>query len=115
MELTRQMVLKELATLSILHGASKSPEELAVLADIWAEDLGHLSGGDFINAVKVARKRSRFFPVPADILEAHKELMAHRPERPALPNHGAPINLDEMRAIRERNFPKMLSGIGRRI
>ncbi len=64
--------------LNFVYQPRKTDEELAAIILVFCQDCGHLDAGQFRDAVQYYRRRSRWFPVPADILEAHKAITADR-------------------------------------
>ncbi|WP_299396081.1 hypothetical protein [uncultured Desulfovibrio sp.] len=64
----RQWMLKRLFETGLVFHIDRSPEELELLADLWAEALPREP--QTINAAFVAwRREGRRFPVPADIID----------------------------------------------
>jgi len=68
----------------------KTLDEMKVLTDLWLEDLGGLNPDLFLEAVKLHRQRSQFFPSTAEILKTYGEItnrpkefnqIEYRPER----------------------------------
>lgn len=71
----KQTIKKEIAKLSVCYPqAKRTVEEIEILTDIWFEDFGNISDDVFIEAVKLHRQRSEFFPTGADILKCCKEI-----------------------------------------
>ncbi|MBQ9407445.1 MAG: hypothetical protein IJU37_12005 [Desulfovibrio sp.] len=66
--LDRQRLARRLAEMEIVYRTGRTPEEIAVLADIWAEDLADENPEDVDRAMQRHRLQSRFYPTPADIV-----------------------------------------------
>lgn len=78
-------------------------EELAVLVLAWEEVFADVGDEEFVSGCKAVRRRGRFFPVPAEVLEAiENSRQAWRPAQEALP---PPENVDP-----ERRWRNMLMG-----
>lgn len=83
MELTYQEVQEVMAGWSIRYReAGYTPDQLEFLTDDYLEDLAdeQVTSNQFQEAVKLVRKRCRFFPKVADILEA-REKVCRNPSR----------------------------------
>ncbi len=80
--------------------ARRTQEELEVLAQVWGSDLDDLSDQDLDQALRQVRRTCRYFPNPAEILEAHQALAASRPRppRPAPPPRPKPTEAETARA-----------------
>ena len=76
----RKILARELAKLMIYYPhPPRSPEEAEVLTKMWAEDLECVTDKEFAAAISKVRRRSRFFPNPAEIIE---QVRADRPRPP---------------------------------
>lgn len=76
----REWMLKRLFETGLVFHIDRSPEELELLADLWAEALPQEPQA--INAAFVDwRREGRRFPVPADILDRLPSCRAAQPER----------------------------------
>ena len=64
----RSWIARRLGELSLLYGQLKSPEELLLLSELWAQALAGEDRGDVERALVLHVRESRRFPVPADIL-----------------------------------------------
>lgn len=60
--------MQRLGELSLLHGRDRSPEELALLADLWAEALDGEGQDEVARAFALYLREGERFPCPADIL-----------------------------------------------
>ncbi len=72
--LAQEIVMVELQKLALYYrdvGVDK--KTLPILSDMYMEDLTGMSCEEFVGAVRLARKRCRFFPKAVDILEAAQE------------------------------------------
>jgi hypothetical protein len=61
--------------------AAKSPQEMELQAELWMEDLGHLSADDFKLAIRMHRASSARFPTPADIKKHYETIIEDRRRR----------------------------------
>lgn len=102
------MTISELAVLYPV--ASVDDAQIEAMADLWLEDLGHLSPTQFREAVLRWRKTQRFFPTVADLLKMRQELDAQEPKRARLaleylpPNHEQTARVVQLtRVILQRN------------
>jgi hypothetical protein len=91
--------------------ANISPDYADALADMWFEDMGSMDPVRFKKAVQITRKGSRFFPVPAQIIENYNLLTARIPPFRQIEHTAAPISLAEMRKIRAENLGRKVSVI----
>ena len=83
---SRPAITTELSLTLTLFNRRVDEEELAVLALAWEEAFADINDDEFISGCKTARRRCRFFPAPAEILEAIEAgRQAWRPARAALP------------------------------
>lgn len=99
----KNLILKELARLNLHYDSKKGPAELSILSETWSEDLEELSDKDFLEAVKLCRKRHDFFPKSSQVLKASREL-AENPapsNAPALPE--VPCRLSDEDLARNRS------------
>jgi hypothetical protein len=87
-------------------------EEIAVLADIWMEDLGHFDDNDFIEAVKRHRTTSRRFPTPAEMVKHCRAIADLRQRRqPKLPE--STVTQEEQEEINRRGFARIRAIFGK--
>ena len=84
-KLTRKTIAQELLKLSANYPNQKSNDDLQVLASLWLEDFSHIAEEIFLEAIRLHRQRSRFFPVIAEILELYAEVVRNIPKPVALP------------------------------
>ena len=102
-ELLRRRILPRLTEAEMVFRSGRSPEELAVLADIFAGDLEGEDAGAIDRAFVLHRRESMRFPTPAHILAL---LPRCRPvsNAPALPENSGQktpgIGMLVLRAIR---------------
>lgn len=75
----------ELLKLSANYPNPKTEDELQILANLWLEDFSHISEEIFLEAIKLHRRRSRFFPTIADVLECYQDVVRNTPKPMALP------------------------------
>ena len=54
------------------------------MSDLWIEDFSHISEEIFLEAIKLYRMQSKFFPTIADILECYSEVIVNIPKPTAL-------------------------------
>ena len=93
--------MQRLGELSLLHGRDRSPEELALLADLWAEALDGEERDEVVRAFALYLREGERFPCPADILRLLPRCRAEeRAEREgtALPE----MTVSAPDAVRER-------------
>lgn len=76
----KRLLLQRLGELSLLYGRDRSPEELALLADIWAEALHDERPDDVARALALHLREGDRIPCPADILRLLPRCRA--PRRP---------------------------------
>lgn len=57
---------------------------MQILSGIWLEDFSHISEEIFLEAIKLHRRQSKFFPTVADILECYQEVVRNIPKPIAL-------------------------------
>lgn len=77
-------ILAELDKCNLAFQPRRPQPEIEALAAIWARDLPpELTDGQFARAMSEVRRRSRFWPTLADVLQAHAQ--RPRPEPLALP------------------------------
>ena len=82
----RHAITTELTLTLTLFNRRVDEEELAVLALAWEEAFADISDDEFISGCKTARRRCRFFPAPAEILDAIETgRQTWQPARAALP------------------------------
>lgn len=93
--------MQRLGELSLLYGRDRSPEELALLADLWAEALDGEGPDEVARAFALHLREGERFPCPADIVRllprCRAEAGAAR-ERTALPE----MTFSAPDAVRER-------------
>ena len=71
----KNTIKKELAKLSLCYPmAKRTADEIELLTDIWFEDLENISVNVFLEAVKLHRQRSEYFPTQAEILKISNEI-----------------------------------------
>lgn len=64
------MIIKELMKMSHNYPSIKhTNEELEILSEIWLESFINVSGDVFIDAMRLHREASNFFPTVRDILD----------------------------------------------
>lgn len=82
---TQETIAAKLSDLVTLYRQAMGKGELHLLALNWIDLLGELSDDDFEASVRHHCRGSRFFPTPADILQAHNDRPRQRldalPER----------------------------------
>ncbi len=66
----RATIAGEIAKCSLLF-PKRSNAELEALIGLWAEALDLLSDNEFVQACMAARKKCKFWPTPAELLEFH--------------------------------------------
>ena len=69
---TIQQITVELTEMAIIYQRPLSPQELQVLVTAWTGLCFDLTDAEFVAACKAYSRKSRYFPTPADILDAHK-------------------------------------------
>ena len=74
-----QVIATELGRASLLYRQAMGEEELKALAYSWAELFQEVNDADFVAAVKIHTRESKFFPTPADVLEAKDRVRPNRP------------------------------------
>lgn len=67
--LDRQKMAIRLTEMEFVYRTGRTAEEIATLADIWADDLGDEHMADVERAMQQHRRQCRFFPTPADIVD----------------------------------------------
>lgn len=72
------VILAQVEILSKVYQRQIPQAELEAIAHVWAHDLSGMENDDFSNAVQEHRKTSRYWPSPADILQAMKRVTAAR-------------------------------------
>lgn len=75
----------EIVKLNAIYPNPQPPDVLKVRASVWMEDLGYLSEEMFLSSIRLHRKASKFFPTPADIIEAYNEIVRFAPKPLSLP------------------------------
>lgn len=81
----RNRLLARLADAETVYRTGRSPEELALLADIFADDLAGEDAGDIDRAFLAHRRGSTRFPTPAHILALMPQCRSPRHDCAALP------------------------------
>lgn len=81
----RNRLLARLADAETVYRTGRSPEELALLADIFADDLAGEDAGDIDRAFLAHRRSSTRFPTPAHILALMPQCRSPRHDYAALP------------------------------
>lgn len=81
----RNRLLARLADAETVYRTGRSPEELALLADIFADDLAGEDAGDIDRAFLAHRRSSTRYPTPAHILALLPQCRAPRRNCAALP------------------------------
>ena len=74
--MNKKLLVEKLTELNIMFNPKKSTEEIYVLADMWFEDVGHISDELFLRSLAVVRQAASWFPVPADILATYRHIVA---------------------------------------
>ncbi len=99
-----------LLRLSLLFPQRRSPEEMQIICQEWLEVLPKdMSDDQFLQACKRVKSVSRFFPVPADLMQAHRDLVGQTPPQAApLPLPCGPEAKEEMLAKNKRNISRIL-------
>lgn len=90
--------MQRLGELSLLYGRDRSPEELALLADLWAEALAGEERDEVARAFALYLREGERFPCPADILRLLPRCRAAARTRTALPE----MTFSAPDAVRER-------------
>ncbi|XPV77955.1 MAG: hypothetical protein ACNI27_08550 [Desulfovibrio sp.] len=87
MQMDRNVVLRELVRLRMAFPESGYDEEgLIAVADIWLEVLPDMQEEGFKSSVAQCLNKCRFFPKPADMIEAYESwCRTQRVDRAALP------------------------------
>ena len=110
-KVTLAVMKKEIYSWSLRFQIAKpySNEELLFLAEEYLEDLQDedVSQKQFVYACKVVRKRNKFFPKVADILDAVKEYRENPPASDSLQlpedaGQDAPLSAEQARVNAER-------------
>lgn len=84
----KKKILPLLAASALVYQTGQTPEELALLADIFAEDLAGENFESINRAFSLHRRRSSRFPTPAHIIAILPECRV-LPKREALPQASA--------------------------
>lgn len=75
----RKLIVKELMKLHVYyHMTKRSIDEINMLAEMWSEDLEHISADVFVDACKLHRKGSQFMPTGRDILDRCNDVWNER-------------------------------------
>ena len=106
-------MLPLLVNLSIHYPkAGRTPAQLQILAEDWAEDLAGFSPDIVTQAVKQTRRECAFFPTVADIAERCGTMQRGREARAqALPE--TTMTLDEQRAMNSEWGAKIIANMRR--
>lgn len=100
---TYETIEAEIKALYMLRPHLKiNVDQVKTIALLWLEDLEEMPDEVFIEAVKVARRGTKFFPTTCEVLEAARKIEAARYKPPRL---GLPAcnTDDEREAQRQRN------------
>jgi len=92
----------ELLKLSANYPNPKTQDELQILSNLWLEDFSHIAEEIFLEAIKLHRRRSRFFPTIADVLELYQEVVRNTHKPIALPepmNEPSPADVTERKRL----------------
>ena len=117
---TYETIEAEIKVLYLLRPHLKTnTDQVKTMALLWLEDLVEVPDDVFIEAVKVVRKRTKFFPTTCEVLEAAREVEAarFRPQPLRLPAHDTQAAREEQQAknvARARAFARRI-GEGKRI
>ena len=87
-EALRRRLLVRLIDAEMVYRTGRSQEELALLADIFADDLAGEDAETIDRAFSLPRRGSTRFPTPAHILAIIPQCRAQRHEYAALPMEG---------------------------
>ena len=69
MKISKDYMLQEIATMSLLYNMRYSPAEITLMADVWICDLAEEEQEDVKRAIDMHRKTSSTFPTVAHIFE----------------------------------------------
>ena len=101
-------IIKELTKLSLCYPATKyTNEEIVVIADMWRESLVNISPDVFVDACRLHREQSLWFPTLKEILDRCKDVWDARSRdvkkieepRPDLSQEEIKKNADRVREI----------------
>jgi hypothetical protein len=101
-----QTIKAQLIKLNAAYPRSKAADELDAIAEVWAEDFTGLSDGAFCRAVAQVRRGVRYFPTVADIMAAHRDIVARPvsdwkaiPQKPLTKPETAKRHIANLRAM----------------
>jgi len=101
-------IIKELTKLSLCYPATKyTNEEIVVIADMWRESLVNISPDVFVDACRLHREQSLWFPTLKEILDRCKDVWEARRRnikeleepRPDLSDEEIKANAERVREI----------------
>ncbi|WP_027186599.1 hypothetical protein [Desulfovibrio inopinatus] len=103
----RATIAGEIAKCSLLF-PKRSNAELEALTALWGEALDDLTDDELVFACAMARKRCKFWPTPAELLEFHEKTQSRYeatyiplPESPEVMAEIAQRNAERARTLRE--------------
>lgn len=119
-------ILPLLATAELVTKSGRTYEELEILADIFAEDLAGENIASVENAFALHRRRSKFFPTPAEIIALLPECRVYEANPDAIaiaeesqddytPGFGREMAKEIARRSRCGDFSESVDEIARRI
>jgi len=94
-KLTHKTITTEILKLSANYPNPKTNDELQILANLWLEDFSHISTEIFLEAIKLHRRNSKYFPTIADILSAYQEVIRNKPKPISLPSQSVVMTEEE--------------------
>ena len=71
-------IRQEVAKLNAYYPSSKSAEELEVISRMLTEDLEYMTDENFLECGRISRRRGKWFPTAADLLEINDEILRNR-------------------------------------
>ena len=103
-------VKAQLFRLGIVYSQKHSQDVWQILAEEWMSSLPEeMTNRQFMEAVNQAKTRAKFFPVPADVLTIHRELIANpEPKRVERAQIGGGDVFTEERAAKNKAHVKEL-------
>ena len=111
-----KMAVKELTKLSLCYPATKySSDEVRIMAGMWVESFENISDDVFVDACRLHREGSHWFPTVKEILDRCKDVWAARqratlalPEpEPNLSPEQIKVNVEKIRRIVRDNLEKV--------
>ncbi|WP_156921649.1 hypothetical protein [Desulfovibrio inopinatus] len=108
---SKSAIIGELAKFSLVY-QRRSSEALQALVELWVEDLAELNDDALIRACALARKRCKFWPTPAELLEFHEHAQP-KYETTHVPLPESPEKIEAMakrNAARARDIRRALHG-----